>query len=603
MTLKLISNPPGFRVFVIGSKSEQKPQFTSGIIYKTVHKSGDIQVRDTSYQIRRSSGQPKIDALKNGAGNTHSQFCMFDPDSTDNLHISIFAQKATDAEAETESDVFYNLFTFVHNVLPHNIAFPWRCTPDSRSRLIHVTGCFPMAEGIRRLQEITENARTIVPVKSTSQQSVEQDLVTQTKEYTIQFSVTQYRKPVFLPYVPKNSVANDWWPASLNNGFWLEQWFNTEAEIQLSKRTKKRIQESLGLNIDKLSDLLGTVTCANSWLKYHPKVSYNPDFNLLAFSLEGEVDAVSHHVTLHAWETEETLHRETIELPAGDDFVNIPLPFEPMRVGLDLYRDKKLIASRQMYVIMNVHVNLGLITGRVVIQRPQGSEERNIVTYPDRPTPQLRLTPWREAEQLRDRINRATQLKQTGSIFLRPGSQTQKQLMEFIRLEIIEPEITGIDIWDAYLDASVLPDLLEKALTIPSLSIRLMLSETGTNENPRSGTDLAQIVQSYQRCWGIREYLEHLHGAPVENVQIRNWYRKNGRQVFHDRFILTTQSVWHLGSSLKDLGDFHTTLYRVPDEMADEIRTEFNQAWTNGKFGEIQAVGFSMAPELKWLTQ
>lgn len=85
----------------------------------------------------------------------------------------------------------------------------------------------------------------------------------------------------------------------------------------------------------------------------------------------------------------------------------------------------------------------------------------------------------------------------------------------------------------------------------------------------------------------------------TKNFSVRNWFR-SGKHAFHDRFIITEKAVWQIGSSLKDLGDYHSTIYRLEGDIADAIRGEFERAW-NGNFDPMNPDGMEVFPELHWI--
>lgn len=502
---------------------------------------------------------------------------------TEALYFTIFAAR--------QDDYYANIFTCIRNRLDVQ-PFSWRKF-SGKNKVVRFDACFSTSHGQEIITEMTNGSPFTFSLEDTDIQIV--------------FGNLKRRTPVFIPNAYQNSLANGWWPGTLNHGFWLNEWYSLDANYSPHPNTIEFILKSTGFDLKKLPDFLNTILQITSLEDYIPMISYNPDYETISFVLNGNVEECDHKVSVEMWETDEMLFQTLVDMPCGTDHIALSAPFAPQRLGFDLYKrvdeDWELIASAKHYLLRQINLNFGLITGKLVVNKGDLTEEHDIVSYgSNRSVVNSIDDPWTIAENERIRLNKTNEIRKLGSIFVRNnGSVTREQLWEIIIDEIFNEANELLYIWDPYLDGSILPELLIKAISLPSLRLKLMLSEPGVRnvsiENGKENTN--EVPSGYKRCFEIFTDLSEYEDKPLSNLEIRNWFRTN-EPAFHDRFIITEKAVWHLGSSLKDLGNYHSTIYRFPEELARQVRQEFEQAW-EGDFGVLKPYGFSIAPLFTWL--
>lgn len=501
------------------------------------------------------------------------------------LWITIFA-------IEQENGTYANLLTCVRNT----IDFPlnnWRKISNKRN--VHkFEACFYKTEGNNVIEQITTNQTFTILIEE--------------KIFTFTFGELLRRNPVFIPYSTYNSVANGWWPGTLQHGFWLNEWYSMDSITHINPNIFKWIQKQIGFNLERLQDFTSTVIQIQSLETHKPAVHYNPDYQELTFVIHGEKTSDDHRVVIQLWEGKEAIHHEMIDLPKGIMNVTIVPPFKPTKIGYELYRQTdntnwKLIAAANHIFIQQIIMNLGIISGKVQIQKNNHVTERDIVYY-QKPTTTGKIdTPWVEAEAQRIRMNKSLELRELGSIFVRyNGSDTKKRMQQIIKNQLYEEEHEKIYIWDPYVNDEVIKDLLEYAIASPNLDIRILLSECGKQSNVSEITSIDQVeFTQFQRSNAIATLLKKYNNQPLENIKIRNWFRSK-EPTFHDRFIITSKGVWHLGSSIKDIGNYHSTIYRMEDGLAKQIEQEFELAW-DGNFAEMNPYGFSISSTIQWISK
>jgi len=132
---------------------------------------------------------------------------------------------------------------------------------------------------------------------------------------------------------------------------------------------------------------------------------------------------------------------------------------------------------------------------------------------------------------------------------------------EFLEKEFSRAE-EGIDIWDPYLEESVLKQLEKICKSKPSLKIRILT----TNEK------LQKDLKTANKKW-----------SNIEAVVIlpKEFRKPNGsvgyKRAFHDRYLIIDRNrVWHLGHSLDELGKKpYTSASRFPEKEARMISDAF----------------------------
>lgn len=506
----------------------------------------------------------------------------------ESMWIMIFAVKQDDG-------LYSNLITCVRSTI--NIPpFKWKKTSNKR-KVSKFEACFPAKEGKQVLEQITANQTFSISIDE--------------KDFTFSLGILKRRNPVFIPYSVRNSVANGWWPGTLKNGFWLNEWFCMNSIAEIHPKTKKWIKKNIGLSLEKLIDFENSVIWIESLEQYHPSVHYNPDYHEISFVINGRRTKDDHRVVIQLWEGDEFVYNEMVDFPSGKRQVSIPTPFTPTKTGYELYCQTpegnwKIIAAANHVILQEISLNLGVVSGKVKINNGKSSTERDIVQYQKSSVTGKSEMPWVEAEDRRIRLNKSQELRDLGSIFVRyNGADTKKEIQDIIKKTMYEDEHEKIYIWDPYVKEEVVKTLLEHAVSYPGLDIRVLLSEFEGERTENEDTladeytcnDVA--ISHFQRSYSIVQLLKKHQDIPLNNLKVRNWFRSN-KHSFHDRFIITSKGVWQLGSSLKDLGNYHSTIYRMDEGLSRQIEQEFERAW-NGDFSGMNPDGFSISPIIQWI--
>lgn len=474
-----------------------------------------------------------------------------------------------------KEETFFNVFTLVRDRLNLE-TYSWRKRGPGKKKIKFFNACFLREEAEKIIEQLTSGYSFSLQV---GQQFFE-----------IKFGNLKQRTPVFMPNDIGNSVANDWWPGTLKSGFSLTQWFCSEkADILLKEKTVERIKEYMGMQIDKLSDLRYGIVRLKSIESFSAEVSYNPDKQNVFFYLKGDIPLIQFRLVLLLHEGEEAIYKKIVDLPANIHSYCMKSPFNPTSLGYELYQlceddTWQLIASKLGTILSGVSIEIGVIQGKLKVINEDKEEDYNIVSH-EIPvvvddTREDIEQPWIHAELNRNKRNRAIELEEYGSIFMpSDGSESHQKLMKIIDEKIIKPEKEFIYVWDPYLDGSILRNFVVQAIRYPSMKIRMILSEY----DPEFGN-----------CKFLNEEFQRISDGRANNLQIRNWYR-SGKQAFHDRFIITSHGVWQLGSSLKDIGNYHTTIYRLDGNLPAQVEAEFKRAW-EGDFHNKKPSGFQVIP-------
>jgi hypothetical protein len=483
---------------------------------------------------------------------------------------------------------FRNIFMCIQNI-PFGL-FDWRHFKKDKIGVTRFEGCFS-AERVKEIMEQIEE-----------QGSLQIDGQT-----LIEFGQLEKRNPIFISNETRNSMANGWWPGTLKHGCWVNQWYSINAKYKLSEKTSQFIKNSTGFDLTFLPDFLNSIIHINSLERYTPNIGFNPDNWNVSFLLEGEVEEAEHRVVIQIWETKETQYSEILDLPSGRDHVSFRAPFEPQQLAYQLYirnGDKWMeLASERHALIQKININMGIVTGKLEVNFAGKKEIREIVNY-DKSVgiaEDGHEKPWVLAEHERHYLNEGIELRSLGSVFVRNrGQETRKELQLIIQNELYETAHDYIYLWDPYINNSLLDSLLILAITKPSMSIRLLLSEHGQQSLEIRKEKIENVIDRFKRSHDIVSTIHQYKDKPIDNLEVRNWYGKDQKHAFHDRFIITDKGVWHFGSSIADIGDYHSTVYRLKENMAEIIRSEFMAAW-NGDYGAVKTYGLEIAPQLKWL--
>jgi len=454
------------------------------------------------------------------------------------------------------------------------------------------------------------------------------------RSVTIEFGTMLMRPRIFVPYFPVASLAQERWPGGFDDGLDLDAWYPEQVTLNISPTAEANacrfVENETGFRLASLSDFLCSVVKIHRERPLeHVAFQFNYDRSLQTFRLCGEVEPILRRVILECWEGDEAFQRQIFDLPATEVSCSMLVPFAPTRGGYELYELRPsgwvMTKCRSAHFIRKIDLALEVKSGVIRVPTAKGDAEEHdiIVTRLNQTIKRDALAqPWLEAEELRKCINAGSVLRELGSIFVRADDGSAFQLQTMIRERIFDSARESIQVWDAYLDASVLDSFILLGCQRPVMKIQLLLSEwtgervekssiapisdadSSADHRPQDDTALA-MIQEMPRCWAIYQRLNHSSEAYVRlkqqrNLQIRNWYR-SGTHAFHDRFLIIDHTaVWHIGSSLKDLGNYHTTLYRLDQELGKQVAREFDQSW-NGHIGRLHPNGIQVFPDVKSL--
>ncbi|PDY16228.1 hypothetical protein [Bacillus cereus] len=452
--------------------------------------------------------------------------------------------------------------------------------------------CFSSEQGLIELERITSQGVMLIDIEENA--------------FKINFGLFKKREPIFIPNQSQKTIANDWWPGTLSEGFTMEQWFclNRDTEVRLHPQTLRNIHKHLGFRIDKLTDFLYSVIKITALEDFSSEIIYNPDNQCVSFYMYGNIPKLNHRVVLSIGEGEEAINKIMVDLPVGKKSYFEKVLFSPTRLGYELFQlsaedNWELVRSKEATLIRSISLSMGVIQGKLKVLDENKEESYDIVSYGNSniidEEKEKDKQPWLQAEADRIRINKAIEFEELGSIFIKfDGAKAKKKIQEIIKEKIFKPETNYIYIWDPYLDGSILNDILIQAVRYPNMKIKLLLSEY---EKKSLDNVNKEYLKGFQRCTSIKEFFDKSEIKNIENVEARNWYRSNAH-VFHDRFIMTSRGVWQLGSSLKDLGNYHSTIYRLEGSLPEQVEEEFNSAW-DGNFSLMKPSGFQIIPEIK----
>lgn len=463
------------------------------------------------------------------------------------------------------------------------------------------------SEGIDFFHKIKEERNVTIPY--------------QEKDITIEFGEMLARQPIFIPNISETSLARNWWPGSLKEGFRFCMLYGN-SEIEIGEKAKENafefVKKMANVNLYYLQDLIGTVLCIHDQDLPLITFQFNPDKMLQVFALHGDQIPQKRRVIIQAWESEETLESQMFDLTEENPFCIMPLPFSPIKTGYELYEWKdaswKIVKKHSSYLMRKIHIGMNMTVGKLIVKKEDTEEEHNITV---RQNPIVvgetdEEQPWVVAELQRTKRNKGIEIRQLASIFLPYQGQESNQIWkDLIYQEILQKASKRLWIWDPYLDGSILDPIYILGLSRRGLDIRLLLSEwlgekvkkvTEADTKPsRKNLTANGALAFLPRCSSIANYFEQrMKETPsLPNIEIRNWFR-SGSHSFHDRFIIVDDAVWHVGSSIKDIGNYHSTIYRLEGDLPKQVIKEFEKGW-DGHFSNMQPTGFKVFPDCQWI--
>lgn len=136
-------------------------------------------------------------------------------------------------------------------------------------------------------------------------------------------------------------------------------------------------------------------------------------------------------------------------------------------------------------------------------------------------------------------------------------------------------------------DAYVGEDTFHLLQYVPGeIELQLM---TGTKPGGRE--DPARIAQVIERFAAERK----------ENFKIAFLAKSRDQPVFHDRFILTKEKGWSIGTSLKDIGKGDdTSIFEIPREQKDELFEQAFEKWWDATPSDLAKKGITKLSFDEW---
>jgi hypothetical protein len=171
----------------------------------------------------------------------------------------------------------------------------------------------------------------------------------------------------------------------------------------------------------------------------------------------------------------------------------------------------------------------------------------------------------------------------------------KKQLFESLDLVLINKEKLAEDIFikigneisdflfiiDPYLDHPTYFENLIRPKSEKISNIKILFNDFKCSEN---GYDIDVVRGEYYRYFSMNRY--------KFSVELKTMYRSdNNPKPFHDRYVITKNRCWSIGSLLKDIGkktqsyimdvDYNTILksYEVEFKKSDLIKEQFLKIW------------------------
>ncbi|MFJ7839038.1 VPA1262 family N-terminal domain-containing protein [Lysinibacillus sphaericus] len=421
------------------------------------------------------------------------------------------------------------------------------------------------------------------------------------REISIHFRNTIKRPKVFLPRTVNNSVANGWWPKIIDEGTYIRMSYSEEKyniEEKYFFKIANFIKLHSGFDLFYLQDFLGTVIFLELSLVDQFKYNFNPETSQVSFMKLGNLEFES-RVVLEAWDGEEALLSQMFDLNDNCKSCKFNIDFKPTKIGFKFYIKKnniwKISNEETVHLLRETTISMHQKVGELKVKRGIQEEILDITTK-EKP---IHVSDgndmvWQKLESERLKSNRNIEIRNLGSLFLN-NNLSNEEVKKIIYEELYKKAANRIWIWDPYVDQSILSDLSVLALSNRSLKIKVLLSEY-------KGENITALESNleFMRCDSINSYLKKVEtdtGASLNNIEIRNWYR-SGKHTFHDRFIIIDNNVWILGSSIKDIGNYHSTIYRLEGGLPQEIIDEYEKSW-NGYYGPLKPNGMEVFPSLK----
>lgn len=248
--------------------------------------------------------------------------------------------------------------------------------------------------------------------------------------------------------------------------------------------------------------------------------------------------------------------------------INIPIQANYSHVTFSLFdRDSgDLLAYETSDLLTGFRIEyLDTITAPI---KPVGSDGQARVIQWKRPESRRstrdRLEPWMNAGYVRSRTNALLRERFRVHLF---NAGSRKDVVKVIRAIVRDESKDFLYIWDPYFNHNDAKDFLPELP--PGLRCRILCGNCSSKSNGKKREDL------------LHKELNALRSPPLKKLVECKFRRRQERNkevsYYHDRFLITGQAAWILGSSLNSIGKKDGCLVRLLDP--DRIRWMFEDEW------------------------
>jgi hypothetical protein len=376
--------------------------------------------------------------------------------------------------------------------------------------------------------------------------------------------------------IPKRNSGVYVW-SQIDNSRVTEKLFRSEPISKDMKAMSQLTNDWLGFDLWMKPEHIGNIYL----------VMPNPYYRDIDLMLSHNPKGIFYHVKLRKGINEQLkiriqdTHGDYIALDKLCEIANpiglIELPHEPHSVELKIYNgDNDLIGLHGPSVFLKsiqLDINIKQADFQVNIQDETGKKKEFVVEKFSRGTSStignaLEFNSsyyFKTAENKRKHVSNK---EKKDFIFFKAVQdeeerKEQKEEAQSIIVELINKAKYKCYICDPYFDSS---DLIDFGFRITNISTELKILSS-TEIGKEKAKDLLTVTSKYNE-------------KPFQKIEVRILYSN----VLHDRFIISDDDVWFIGSSLNHIGSKATCIVKVPKSDDVEITKE-TEKWFSNKGG------------------
>lgn len=235
--------------------------------------------------------------------------------------------------------------------------------------------------------------------------------------------------------------------------------------------------------------------------------------------------------------------------------------------------EKKIIYRDSGILVKSIHTNIGLIAGqrKVIRYEKDGKlKEEKIVELISKEYISDKHIKKDISSTIVERYikNKKNELLKNKELMQYKGNEHKKAVQDII--DIFNKKTKEfLYLWDPYFSEK---DLSEYIPYIESLSLKInIISDfaSGLKNAYKGENDFKEK---------IKKVINELKNAKISNIEFRYTIGNLGFP-FHDRFIITKDNCWMIGSSFNSIGDAHSLIVKINNP--DIIQEEFEKLWIN----------------------